>query len=161
EAMKSTATIVDSNGYLNWAGSWASPYSSTPIFYHQYDLEVGRAMARVARLILTNTQLMPVYGTRAQAIYGFVQKNIADKWMNSRIASFSYLANATYDFSDKASFWGHLLLDLVAIAPNAAYSTEIGYVVQGFVTRLKPLGTSGALYVNDDGTGDNADTSHA
>jgi hypothetical protein len=161
ENMKSTATVVDSDGYLNWAGSWKSPYSRTSLFYHQYDLEVGRAMARVARLILTDPRLAKSYGDRAFTVYEFVQKNIADKWLRSRAGSFSYLRNLRYNFGDKAAFWGHMLADLVAVQPNETYSAEIATVVEAFTARLEPFGTNGAMRMRDDGTGDNSDTSHA
>jgi hypothetical protein len=165
EAMIARATITDSGGYKNWSGAWASPYASTSIAYQLDDLIVGQVLARVARDILVDSAVAGTYGNRAFAVHSFVNRNIADKWLVGRQGEWFFVNNAKNDprMSDKVPLLGMMLMDLVAVAPNARYSNLINIFVAAHAARLNPVGSDGALWLDTTAPtrdGDSSDTAH-
>src|SRR5262249_52143331 len=165
EAMIATATVTDPAGYKNWPGWWASPYLSTPIAYQLDDLIVGQILARVARDVLVNSAASGTYGARAQAVYDFVNRNIAQKWLVARQGEWFFVDSATNapGMSDKVPVLGLMLIDLVAVSPNAQYTRLINVFVTAHATRLKPVGSGGALWLDTTAPtsdGDSSDTAH-
>jgi hypothetical protein len=164
ESLMAKATIRDNDGFLNWNGAYSTPRSSVSIQMQQYDLQVGRALARVARLIHDNPTLVPTYGARAQQLHDFVATNVINKWYTRGGGpNYAYLdgSKATYpNFGDKGAFWGNMLSDLIAVTPNSTYSIELTHIVNGFNQRLIAGGVSGALRMLDNGNGDSCGTSH-
>jgi hypothetical protein len=164
ESLKSAATIVDNQGYLNWPGTWLSSYSSRYIYYQCDDLHAGRGMMRAARAVLTNSNLSG-YHTRARAVLDFAARNVIDKWMLARGRPGRWLDGmssvAPYQFGDKAAYAGDILSDYLAVSPNSTYLGELNILIGVFNKMLVPGDVAGAIKVYDDGTSDNYDTSHA
>jgi hypothetical protein len=165
EAMIATATIVDSNGHKNWRGAWASPYASTSIAYQLDDLIVGQVLARVARDILVDSAVAGPYGSRAHAVYDFVNRNIAVKWLVARQGEwfFVHSAKSAERMSNKVPLLGLMLMDLVAVSPNTRYSNLLSLFAAAHVARLKAVGNGGALWLDATAPtrdGDSSDTAH-
>jgi hypothetical protein len=138
ETMVSKATIIDSNGNANWSGPWLSPYSATPIAYELYDLQGSTELARLARIILTNSTLNSIYGTRAQAIHGFVKNHIVDKWLYTRGEESWFVYHSvtlSIDYSDKCALLVRILTDLYRVG-DTSYLTLATEMVNGFKDRL-------------------------
>jgi hypothetical protein len=165
EAMIATATIVDSGGHKNWRGAWASPYASTSIAYQLDDLIVGQVLARVARDILVDSAVAGTYGNRAHAVYDFVNRNIAVKWLVARQGEwfFVHSAKSADRMSNKVPLLGLILMDLVAVSPNTRYSDLLSIFAAAHADRLQAVGNGGALWLDTAAPtrdGDSSDTAH-
>jgi hypothetical protein len=84
ESMITAARVVDDHGMRNWSGRWLSPYASVPISYQLDDLQGATALARAARMILTDDALLRTYGHRARELQRFVQYDVVEKLLRAR-----------------------------------------------------------------------------
>jgi hypothetical protein len=126
ETMVAQATVVDSNGDRNWAGPWASPYSATSISYHLDDMQGTPPLAKLARVIKTDSALNSTYGARADPILAFVKNDIVDKWDKHRNASSWYHDNAndmTVPYNDKIALDLKILTEVYEI--DGSYQATI------------------------------------
>jgi hypothetical protein len=78
------ARVVDVHGMGNWSGRWVSPYATSPIAYQLDDLQAATALARAARLILSDADRLKNYGHRARDLKHFVQHDVVDKLLDAR-----------------------------------------------------------------------------
>ena len=161
ETMISKATIVDGQGKQNWAGPWVTPYADRPIAYMLHELQGSTALARLARLILSDSTLRQKYGARAQAVYRFVEEHIADKHLRRAESWFRAVTHDTSkQYTDKAALLVRILLDLHEIDGNSAYLAFAQDLLNAFKRRLSPY-SGGSLVWDLDATDGPYDTSHA
>jgi hypothetical protein len=161
ETMVSKATIVDSKGRRNWAGIATSPYTSKKVAQQLEDLQGSTALARLARIILTEPALKQRYGTRADRIYKFVRDHIVGKHLSMSGLWFrNVAADPSRNYSDKAALLVRLLLDLNEIADNSAYVNLSRDLLSGFKQRLRSF-TRGSLVWDRGGSDGTYDTAHA
>ena len=180
ETMVSKATIIDTNGNLNWSGPWLSPYSATPISYQLDDLQGSTELARLAKIILTDPTLKSAYGSRATGIYNFVRDDIVNKHLYTR-GGLSWFQNEVIQtqraMNDKAALMLRVLTNtyLTSAALGGADNTSYNFggiltqLATGFKARFEPyqggliwdkgLGWYGPIPPNDVTT--YVDTSHA
>jgi uncharacterized protein YyaL (SSP411 family) len=162
ETMISAARIIDSHGMRNWAGRWASPHASQRIAYQLDDLQGATALARTARLILTDDVLTTTYGVRAALLKRFVQRDIVEKVLEAHRSRRFYRENAANPrelFSDKTALLVRVLLDLYRCDNEKAYRDFAGELLNGFTRRLAAH-NRGALIWDSTGTA-RMDTAHA
>jgi hypothetical protein len=162
ESMIAAATIVDIHGKRNWAGRWVSPHAAGPIAYQLEDLQATTALARGARLILTDEALLKKYGHRANVLKDFVQHDVVEKWLEARRSTTWFRANASNTrrlFSDKTALLVRVLLDLYRCDKTERYRDLAEELLSGFRRRLVPS-KHGSLIWDTGGAGV-LDTSHA
>jgi hypothetical protein len=163
EKMVAAAKIVDDHGKKNWSGTWTSPWADAQIAYMLEDLQGSTELARLARIVLTDTQLRAQHGTRAQMTYRFVKDHIVDKWLYSRNSA-SWFRNGARNtsvlYSDKVAMLVRLLLDLYEIDGNAKYASLASELLAAFRDRLDPY-TNSSLVWDLAVPGKGPDTSHA
>lgn len=166
ETMVSKATTIDSNGNRNWSGTWASPYSPTPIAYQLEDLQGSTELARLARIIVTDSSLNSTYGVRAQTIHDFVKTHIVDKWLYVRGSESWFVYNSTTSgvwYNDKCALLVRILTDLYRMG-DTPYLSLATTMVNGFKNRLVTFTANSLIWdqsLNPDGSGHAIDTSHA
>jgi hypothetical protein len=166
ETMVSKATIMDNNGNLNWSGPWLSPYSATPIAYQLFDLQGSTELARLARIIVTDSTLNSTYGIRAQTIHDFVKKQIVDKWLYTRGSESWFVYNSvtfSKDYSDKCALLVRILTDLYRVG-DTSYLTLATEMVNGFKNRLVVFTGNSLIWdqgLNSGAPGYAPDTAHA
>jgi hypothetical protein len=163
ETMVSKATIVDVNQKRNWAGTWSSEYAARRIATQLEEFQGSTALARLARLVLTEPSLKRRYGTRVQLIHSFVKQDIVDKWIETRAGSESWFRKNAGDeseyYSGKTALLVRLLLDLHRIDCGGAYLGLARDLLDAFKRRLTFLGDA---FVFRPGTASAApDTTHA
>lgn len=115
ETIISKATIIDIHGKKNWRGIWVSPYSSTNIAYLLEDMQAATSMMRATRVVLQDTRLRSIWGTRVTAIYNFVRDHVVNKhWFTRGTSSWfqNKFTNPASVQSDKEIILARLLLDL-------------------------------------------------
>jgi len=174
ETMLSTATIVDSNGNYNWSGPWSSPYTSTPIAYQLDDLQGSTELARLARIIKSNSTLNNTYGTRATAILTFVKNQIIDKWLYTRDSLSWFYNDATQTsqpMNDKTALLMRILLDIYLAGAGTVYHDLAVTLANSFKGRFQTYDNNSmiwdlgvrwdVIYGTCDGLGCKMDTSHA
>jgi len=161
ETMVSTATIVDTQGKHNWNGRWASPHADRPIASMLDELQGSTALARLARLVLSDAMLKQKYGARASATYRFVKDHIADKHLARADGWFRAATQDTSkQYTDKAALLVRILLDLHAIDANSTYLSLARELLDDFKQRLRPY-RGGSLIWDLDASAGSYDTSHA
>lgn len=139
ETMISRATVFDTSGLRNWAGTWASPYSSTNIAFQIEEFTAGMSMSRAARLVLADPDLRAVFGARATAIYNFVRDHIVNKNFVTRPSYPAYAdwsQNTASPTSDKPLLALRLILDLKSMSALLANSDTATY---GWATKATEL----------------------
>lgn len=151
QTMVSAATIIDSNGNKNWSGDWASPYSGTPIAFQLHDFQGSTELARMARIVLTDSILTNAFRSQATNIYSFVRDHIANKHLYARSGLSGFLSNFNQTntcVNDKPVLLLTLLVDLkitseaLGGADNTTYNypTVLSDMANGFKDRtgIKP-----------------------
>jgi hypothetical protein len=149
EKMAVAAKIVDDHGKKNWSGTWTSSWADAQIAHMLEDLQGSSELARLARIVLSDTQLRAQYGTRAQLTYRFVKDHIVDKWLYSRNSASwfrSVARNTSYFYSDKVAILVRLLLDLYEIDGNAKYASLASELLDAFRDRLDPYKNSSLIW---------------
>lgn len=139
ETMVLKATIFDTNGLRNWSGTWASPHSSTNIAFQIESFQGASAMARVARVIVSDPDLRAAYGARATLIYNFVRDHIVNRDLITRngYGTFQNLSQTiTSPTDDKVLLLLRLLLDLKAISTTLANTDSATF---GWATKCNEL----------------------
>jgi hypothetical protein len=162
ESMIAAASVVDVHGRRNWSGRWVSPYASSPISYHLDDLQGATALARGARLILTDDILRGKYGHRARELKRFAQYDVVEKLLEARRSTPWFRTNSAdtrHVFSDKTALLVRLLLELYRCDRTERYRDLPEELVGGFKRRLVPY-RHGALIWDAGGAGV-LDISHA
>jgi hypothetical protein len=161
ETMISKARIVDSQGKRNWAGPWVSPYAGSPIASMLDEFQGSTALARTARLVLTEPELRRTYGARATRIYQFVKDHIVDKHLKRAGHWFRDNAHDTSEqFSDKSAILVRILLDLHEVDGNSAYLTLARDLLNAFKQRLSAF-RGGSLAWDLKASAGTWDTAHA
>jgi hypothetical protein len=149
EKMVAGARIVDDQGRKNWAGTWTTLWADVQIANMLEDLQGSTELARLARIVLTDTELRAKHGTRAQLTYRFVKDHIVDKWLYKRTSA-TWFRNAARDpailYSDKLALMTRLLLDLYQIDGNAAYASLASEFLDAFKDRLDPHANSSLVW---------------
>ena len=165
ETMVSKAVIIDKNGNRNWSGPWDSPYADNPISYLLNDFQGTTELARMARIVLTDSKLKAKYGSRAQVIYEFVRNEIVEKhlWTRNGLPFFhATVTNRTRALSDKTVILMRILTDLYIVSGDSKYGDLVKEFAKGFRKRLEPY--KGGL-IWDRGLGweghSSVDTAHA
>jgi hypothetical protein len=162
ESMIASARVVDIHGLRNWSGRWVSQHASSPIAHQLDDLQGATALARAARLILTDEILSKNYGHRARELKRFVQHDIVEKVLEAHRSKIWYRTNAANTrelFSDKTALLVRLLLDLYRCDETERYRDLAEELLGGFTRRLVSY-KKGALIWDGPGVGP-FDTSHA
>lgn len=166
EQMVAGAKIIDIHGKRNWKGTWNSPYASTPITHQLYEFQGTPPLARLARIVLSDSGLKATYGTRAQAIYRFVKDHIVDKWLYARSAESSIrnqaLTNRAYP--DTVALFALTVVELTRIDTNPAYLSLARDLLAAFTARLEPYSQGSLIWDIGDSPeipGASIDTAHA
>jgi hypothetical protein len=162
ETMVAAARITDAHGMRNWSGRWASPHASERIAYQLDDLQAATALARTARLILTDETLTKTYGSKATHVKRFVRRDIVEKILDAHRSRRFYRDNAVNPrelFSDKTALLVRVLLDLYACDKETTYRDFARELLSGFARRLAAY-KQGALIWDIAGTV-RMDTAHA
>jgi hypothetical protein len=165
ERMTAAAAVVDYDGRRNWNGTWLSRFASERITHQLYEFQGAPPLSRLARLILTNSELKERYGERAESIYRFVKDNVIDKWLaRSGEETFRRVATTGRGYPDTAALFARALLNIAAIDSNAAYMSLARDMVDGFTSRLVPYRGGSLIWGLGDSPempGQTLDTSHA
>jgi len=171
ETMLSKATIVDNNNNHNWGGTWLSNYSGTSTAYQLEDLQGSTELARLARIILSDKYLNSIYGSRANALYYFVKKDIVEKHVWVR-GGYSWFINQAcvvqigkYPFNDKVALLLRILSDVYLIGKEEKYKNFAMELSNCYKDRIKIYTNYPSAFIVDEGVGESDatayDTSHA
>jgi hypothetical protein len=165
ETIVSKATIVDIHGKRNWKGIWQSPYASVPISYLLEEMQVSAELARLARIILSNSALS-AYHARARVLRDFVNIHIVEKHLYSRSGGEAWFinisTNRSYAYSDKTAFLVRIMAELnrMGITRYAALTKKLADL---FLVRIQPYINGSIIWDYKVGwvDGHSMDTSHA
>ncbi len=162
EKMLAAATLQDSNGYLYWRGTWASPYGlSEPNAFLLEELQGSTALARLAYVVLSDSTLS-LYHPRAAKVRDFVAKHVLDKWKFRGQETWcrNHLAQTTLMTHDKPALLGTIAVWMAAL--DAKYRPLADDMVAGHLAKLKPFNGGLAWDIGLDNQGAKAlDTGHA
>jgi hypothetical protein len=167
ETVVSKATVVDKNGYRNWSGPWASPYSTTPIAYHLNDVNIGVPLSEVARVALGDPAWAISYGSRARAVRDFVSKHIVEKHFVSRSDRSWYWnrsISTTINISDRVPQGLQIVLNLSRTGVTAELVWAKSVIANWWKYHFEPWGSDAIIWDvtrNAEAPGHAEDTSHS
>ncbi len=138
EATMATMTDVDNDAYLEWLGDWDhdndNDVSTAKIAYCIASARGGRQIARLARVIKTDSILNNLYGSRADVLIDQVNHNIINH--PACVRSFNSLVNTVHH---KAAHQVEILLNIYLASGDHDFEVDNGQSYYSMITSYATL----------------------
>jgi cysteine-rich repeat protein len=136
EATMTTMIDVDNDAYLEWLGDWNhdNNVSTENIAYCIASARGGRQIARLARVIKTDSILNNLYGSRADVLIDQVKHNIINH--PACVRSFNSLVNTVHH---KAAHQVEILLNIYLASGDHNFEVDNGQSYYSIITSYATL----------------------